>query len=62
MGNIGAYQHQFKIVDLFDAAAYHPPDATGIFDKVQLIFLVVMHREIKLGFKPGIDGKAIGFC
>jgi hypothetical protein len=54
MGNIRTYQHQLKIVDLFDAAADHTPDAAGIFDKVQLIFFVIMHREIKLGFEPGI--------
>jgi hypothetical protein len=60
MGNIRTYQHQLKVVDLFDASADHTPDATGIFDKVQLIFFMIVHREIKLGFKPRIDGKAIG--
>lgn len=53
MGNVRADQHEFQVIDLFDAVSDDAFDAAGIFDEIQLVFLMVVHREVKLCFIPG---------
>ena len=53
MGYVRADQHQFKVLDLFHAVAHDPFDAPGVLDKIQFVFLMVMHREVKFCFIPG---------
>jgi hypothetical protein len=62
MRDVGTHEHQLQAVDLFHAAADDAADALGVFDKIQLVLLVIMHREIELGLIPGVQGEAIGFC
>lgn len=59
MGNVRADEHQFQIVDLFHAVSNDAFDAAGIFDKIQFIFLMIVHRKVKLCFIPGKQRETI---
>ena len=60
MGDIRSDKDQFQVVDLFHTIPYDPFYAFCIFDKIQFIFFVVMHREIKLCFIAGKHRETIG--
>ena len=62
MRDVGAYEDELEVVDLFHAATNDATDAFGVFDKVELIFLMVMHGEIEFRFITGINRKTIGLC
>ena len=61
MGNIGPYQDQLPVVDLFHAIPNDPLDAFGVLDEIQLIFLMIMYGKIERSFMAGEHGEAIGF-
>lgn len=60
--NIGPHQYQLQVIDLLHAAADDTTDTRRIFDEIQLVFLMVMYREIEFRLVPGIQGEAISFC
>jgi len=62
MGDIRTDQHQLQVLDLFHAVSHDPFDAPGVLYEIQLIFLMVMHRKVKLRFIPGEQRETIRLC
>jgi hypothetical protein len=59
MLEVGAYQYQLYIVDLFYMIADHAFCPFGIPDKIQLKFFMVVKREIKFFLHTREDRKTI---
>ena len=47
---VGAYQHQFQVLNYFDMVADDALGTGGIHDEVQLELLVVVQRKVELLF------------
>ena len=58
--NVGTDKNQLPVLYLFHAVPDDAFDAFGVFDKVQLIFLVVMYGKIEFCLVPGEHREAIG--
>lgn len=59
VGDVGADEHQFQVVDLFHAVSDDAFDTAGVLDEIQLVLFMIMYGEVKLCFISGKHREAI---
>ena len=60
VGDVRPDKYQLPVLDLLHAVSDNAFDAPGVFDKIQLIFLVIMYGEVEFCLMPGKYREAIG--
>jgi hypothetical protein len=62
MWDIGAYQHEFIMVNFFHTIPHHSFYTLSVFNEIQLVFLMVMNGEIEFCLVSGENREAISLC